>query len=50
MFTLADTDTDKMGLQPISICVGVYVGQSEQFCILIIEPIFIGVYVCVGVG
>ena len=34
VFTLADTDTKKMGLQPICICVGVCVIQSEQFCIL----------------
>ena len=40
VFTLAvtdtdtETDTDKMGLQPIYICIGVCVGQSEQFCIL----------------
>ena len=32
VFTLGDTD--KMGLQPIYICVGVGVGQYEQFCIL----------------
>ena len=40
VFALPDTDTDtnKMGLQPIYICVGVSVcvgvGQCEQFCIL----------------
>ena len=33
-------------LQPI--CVGVSVGQCEQFCILQLNPFFIGF--CVGVG
>ena len=38
VFTLVDTDTDtetdKIGLQPICICDGVCGGQSEQFCTL----------------
>ena len=42
VFTL--TDTDKMDLQPICICVGV--GQCEQFCIL--NPFFTCVCVCIG--
>ena len=34
VFTPADTDTDKIGLQPICIRVCVSVGQCEQFSIL----------------
>ena len=49
---------DKMGLQPFCICVavgvcvgvGVSVDPCEQFCILLLNPFFIGVCVCVGVG
>ena len=52
VFTLpdTDTDTDKMGLQPICTCVGVCVcvGQYEHLHTILYNPFFIGV--CVGVG
>ena len=47
VFTLPDTDTDKMGLQPNCICVGVCVcisvGQYEHFHTILYNPSFIGV-------
>ena len=49
VFTLPDTDTntDKMGLQPNCICVGVCisVGQYEHLHTILHNPFFIGVSV-----
>ena len=49
VFTVPDTDNDKMGLQPNYICVCVCVGQYEHFHTILYNPFFIGVVVCVGV-
>ena len=48
VFTLLDTDTDKMGLQPNCICIGVCAGQCEHFHAILYNQFFNGV--CVGVG